>query len=64
MSTSVPGWTTTSANGLSCHLSSATPTTAASYTAGCPISVFSSSTEEIHSPPDLMTSFERSVSVR
>lgn len=36
----------------------------ASYTAGWPISVFSSSTEEIHSPPDLMTSFERSVSVR
>ena len=28
---------------------------------GCAMSAFSSSTEEIHSPPDLMTSFERSL---
>ena len=35
--------------------------TAASATAGWPISVFSSSTDEIHSPPDLITSFARSL---
>lgn len=38
--------------------------TAASTTSGWPISRFSSSTEEIHSPPDLMTSLARSVRVR
>ena len=35
--------------------------TAASATSGDAASRFSSSTEEIHSPPDLMTSFDRSV---
>ena len=39
-------------------------TTAASNTAGCPMSVPSSSTELIHSPPDLMTSLLRSVICR
>ncbi len=34
--------------------------TAASATFGWPMISFSSSTEEIHSPPDLMTSFVRS----
>ncbi len=59
-----PGRSTTVASGRSPHLSSGTATTAASATSGCAISAFSSSTEEIHSPPDLMTSFARSVSVR
>jgi hypothetical protein len=35
--------------------------TAASAIAGCAIRRLSSSTEEIHSPPDLITSFARSV---
>ena len=35
--------------------------TAASATSGLPASRFSSSTEEIHSPPDLITSLTRSV---
>ena len=34
--------------------------TAASNTSGAAITAFSSSTEEIHSPPDLMTSLVRS----
>src|SRR5882672_4102149 len=38
--------------------------TAASATAGCAITAFSRSTEEIHSPPDLMMSLDRSVSRR
>ena len=59
-----PSRTTTVASGRSPHRSSGTPTTLASTTSGCAISVFSSSTEEIHSPPDLMTSLDRSVSVR
>ncbi len=52
------------ASGRSPHLSSGTATTAASATSGWDISAFSSSTEEIHSPPDLMTSLARSVRVR
>ncbi len=39
----------------------ATAITAASATAGWPMMAFSRSTELIHSPPDLITSFERSV---
>ena len=35
--------------------------TAASTTSGCAMIAFSSSTDEIHSPPDLMTSLARSV---
>lgn len=52
------------ARGRSPHLSSGTATTAASVTSGWDISAFSRSTEEIHSPPDLMTSLARSVRVR
>ena len=37
------------------------PMAAASATRGRPTAVFSSSIELIHSPPDLMTSLERSV---
>ena len=61
--TSAPSLTTTTASGRSCQRSSGTATTAASDTAGWPIRWFSSSTDEIHSPPDLMTSLARSVSV-
>ena len=43
------------------HFSSGIAITAASATAGCAMSAFSSSTDEIHSPPDLITSFERSL---
>ena len=59
-----PSRSTTVASGRSPHRSSGTPTTQASSTAGWAISAFSSSTEEIHSPPDLITSLARSVSVR
>ena len=59
-----PGRSTTVASGRSPHFSSGTATTAASATSGWPIRAFSSSTEEIHSPPDLMTSLARSVRVR
>ena len=51
---------TQTASGRSAHFSCGTAITAASSTAGWPISAFSSATEEIHSPPDLMTSFVRS----
>ena len=51
------------ASGRSPHFSSGTPITAASATAGWAISAFSSSIDEIHSPPDLITSLARSVSV-
>ena len=59
-----PCLSTTVASGRSPHFSSGTATTAASATCGWAIRWFSSSTEEIHSPPDLMTSLARSVSVR
>ena len=59
-----PSRSTTVASGRSPQRSSGTPTTQASSTAGWAISAFSSSTELIHSPPDLMTSLARSVSVR
>ena len=39
----------------------ATPITAASATPGQPMAAFSRSIELIHSPPDLITSLERSV---
>jgi hypothetical protein len=51
------------ASGRSPHLSSGTATTAASTTFEWPISRFSNWTEEIHSPPDLITSLARSVMV-
>ena len=51
------------ASGRSPHRGWATATTAASFTAGWPISAFSSSTEEIHSPPDLTRSLVRSASL-
>src|SRR5699024_4903620 len=52
------------ASGRSSHLGSGTPITATSATAGCSSRWFSTSTDEIHSPPDLMTSLARSVSCR
>src|ERR1019366_9513546 len=58
---STPGFNTTQHSGRSSHLSSGTAITAASKTAGCAMTVTSSSTELIHSPPDLITSLERSV---
>ncbi|CAM5736100.1 hypothetical protein SHIRM173S_10482 [Streptomyces hirsutus] len=60
-----PSLRTTVASGRSPHLSSGTATTAASATSGWDIRAFSSSTEEIHSPPEfLTTSLARSVRVR
>ena len=56
-----PGFGTTQASGRSSHFASGTPTTAASSTLGCAMMAFSSSTELIHSPPDLITSLARSV---
>src|SRR6267154_2435629 len=47
-----PSFKTTAASGRSCHFGCGIPTTQASFTAGWPISVFSKSTELIHSPPD------------
>ena len=58
---SSPCFKTTHARGRSSQRGSGTATTAASKTAGCAIRAFSRSTEEIHSPPVLMTSFVRSV---
>ena len=52
---------TSGTTGRSCHLSWEAPTTAASATCGWAINRFSRSTEEIHSPPDLIKSFARSV---
>jgi hypothetical protein len=49
------------ARGRSSQRGSGTPITAASSTSGWPISVFSRSTEETHSPPDLITSLDRSL---
>src|SRR6266480_1244955 len=46
--------------GRSSHLGWGRPMTAASRILGWAITAFSSSTEEIHSPPDLMTSLVRS----
>src|SRR5450756_1829627 len=55
-----PALRTTSAMGRSPHFSSATPITATSLTEGCWLTMSSSSSEEIHSPPVLMTSLIRS----
>src|SRR5271157_4766680 len=55
-----PGLGTTATSGRSDHLGSGTEMTAASKTSGWAITAFSSSTEDIHSPPDLMTSLVRS----
>jgi len=55
-----PSLRTTAASGRSCQRGCAMPMTAASATAGCAIRWFSSSTELIHSPPDLTRSFVRS----
>ena len=59
-----PSFSTTHAIGRSLHFSSGIPITAASSTAGCAMSAVSSSIEDTHSPPDLITSLVRSVSVR
>ena len=55
-----PGLGTTATSGRSDHFGSGMAITAASKTSGWAITAFSSSTEEIHSPPDLMTSLVRS----
>ena len=49
-------------SGRSCQTGCGMAITAASNTSGCESAMFSISIEEIHSPPDLMTSFSRSVS--
>src|SRR5207342_599656 len=56
-----PSRRTTAASGRSSHFASGIAITAASATAGCAISAFSRSTDEIHSPPDLIRSLVRSV---
>ena len=58
-----PGLATTIRSGRSSHLGWGTPITAASATSGWPTARFSISMVEIHSPPDLITSLERSVMV-
>ena len=58
-----PSRSTQTASGRSSHFSCGIAITAASAIAGCAISAFSSSTDEIHSPPDLITSLERSLSI-
>ena len=55
-----PGLGTTATSGRSDHFGSGMAMTAASKTSGWAMTAFSSSTEEIHSPPDLMTSLVRS----
>ena len=57
-----PGLHTTTSSGRSCQRGCGTAITAACNTAGWPMARFSSSTELIHSPPDLITSLLRSVS--
>src|ERR1700674_3001382 len=54
------GLGTAYAMGRSSHFGCARPMTAASMILGCDMIAFSSSTDEIHSPPDLMTSLVRS----
>ena len=56
-----PSRTTTQHSGRSAQRSSGLAITAASITSGCDMTSFSSSTDEIHSPPDLITSLARSV---
>ena len=55
------GSSTTATSGRSLQRSSGTAITAASTTPGWAMTSFSSSTEEIHSPPDLITSLVRSL---
>ena len=52
---------TTTSRGRSSHFGCFTPITAAWATAGCAMASPSMSIELIHSPPDLITSLERSV---
>src|SRR5712692_7190308 len=59
-----PSRSTTTARGRSTHFGCDTATTAASFTAGWPIRAFSTATELIHSPPDLIRSLVRSVRFR
>ena len=56
-----PGLGTTQASGRSTHFGCGTAMTAASRTLGWPMIIVSTSMDEIHSPPDLMRSFVRSV---
>ena len=56
-----PSRRTQTASGRSSHFSCGIAITAASAIEGCAIRAFSSSTDEIHSPPDLITSLERSL---
>ena len=58
--TAEPCASTTNACGVSPHFSLGSPTTAASTTAGCRSSVPSTSTEEMFSPPLMITSLIRS----
>ena len=57
---SAPSAATTHAIARSPHLVEVMPMTAASATSGWAMISFSNSTEEIHSPPDLMRSLVRS----
>src|SRR2546426_3340059 len=59
--TETPDLNTTKAWGTSPHFASGTPTTAASTIAGCPSNTPSTSTDEIFSPPLMMTSLNRSL---
>ena len=61
---SISGTGTTINNGRSSHLGSGMAITAQFETSGCPIAIFSTSIELIHSPPDLIRSLARSVIVR
>src|SRR5204863_7428747 len=63
-SSATPSRDTTHAHGRSPQRSSDTAITAASSTSGWAMIEFSSSTEEIHSPPDLTRSLVRSISRR
>jgi len=62
--TSWPLSVTASTTGRSCHWGCQAPITAASVIRGWTVMAFSMSMEEIHSPPLLMTSLSRSVSLR
>ncbi len=60
-SSTEPGLGTTQASGRSTHLGCGTAMTAASSTFGWLMIMFSTSTLETHSPPDLIRSLVRSV---
>src|SRR6202161_2969768 len=55
-----PGFETTATKGRSDHFGSGTAMTVASNASGGAITACSSSPDEIHSPPDLITSLVRS----